>query len=334
MRALEARIGRLHLQYRLGLERQRDASMHGDAWYDTPARERLGRMVANTLARTLRLHPQAESDPHGTLRDVHVEIPVAGLDARLDGFRIAHLSDLYADRSGDLMALAASRLAAHAPDLCVLTGDYCEAATGPAFETALARMAAMLAPLSVPVLAVLGDRDSLDWLPALERIGLRVLVNESIAVEHDGARLHLSGVDDPHFFKADDVQAALQTIPTDATSILLAHSPEVFARAAEAGFDVLLSGHTLGGRYRLPGGTPLMRRTRAPRVMCRGRWRFGPLQGYTSAGCGLPQRRSLLDGVPEIAFHTLRCAPKPQDTRGAPTANAGTASVRGTGVAA
>lgn len=67
----------------------------------------------------------------------------------------------------------------------------------------------------------------------------------------------LAGVDDAHFYRADDIEEAASRIPQDAFPILLSHTPEVYDRAARAGFDIMLSGHTYGGQLCLPGGIPI-----------------------------------------------------------------------------
>ena len=95
-------------------------------------------------------------------------------------------------------------------------------------------------------------------------------------------------------------------IPADATSILLAHSPEIFRHAAYAGFDLMLSGHTHAGQICLPGGRPLMCNARCPRYVCAGAWRFEQLQGYTSAGSGVSVVDVRFNCPPEVTLHVLR----------------------------
>ena len=77
----------------------------------------------------------------------------------------------------------------------------------------------------------------------------------ALAVERDGARLVLAGVSDysaGHFDAAhrSDPHKALAGAPTDADfKVLLAHQPRSAATAAQAGFDLQLSGHTHGGQF-------------------------------------------------------------------------------------
>ncbi len=68
-------------------------------------------------------------------------------------------------------------------------------------------------------------------------------------------RLFLAGIDDAHYFRGDNIEKAAAGIPNEGFSILLSHTPEIYRQAAHAEFDLLLSGHTLGGQICLLGGT-------------------------------------------------------------------------------
>ena len=91
----------------------------------------------------------------------------------------------------------------------------------------------------------------------------------------NGQRIFLAGVDDPHFYRADDIEKAASQIPSDAFAILLAHTPEVYDRAMSARFDLMLCGHTHGGQLCLPGGIPIKLEAALPRFMGAGPWRHG-----------------------------------------------------------
>ncbi len=93
------------------------------------------------------------------------------------------------------------------------------------------------------------------WTEEIRRLGLRVLKNEHVVLKHDGASLVIAGVTDisaHHFDPAQrsDPAAALRGAPIDAGArILLAHQPSSAMAAANAGFDVQISGHTHGGQF-------------------------------------------------------------------------------------
>jgi predicted MPP superfamily phosphohydrolase len=92
------------------------------------------------------------------------------------------------------------------------------------------------------------------WVAELQRLGIRVLHNEHVVLQHAGAPLVLAGVPDytGHHFDAthrSDPAAALAGAPAGAPRVLLAHQPRTAAAAAQAGFDLQLSGHTHGGQF-------------------------------------------------------------------------------------
>jgi len=97
--------------------------------------------------------------------------------------------------------------------------------------------------------------DAPAWVVELRRLGLTVLMNEHVVLCHDGESLVLAGVTDysaHHFDPAQrsDPHAAILHAPTDSgVNILLAHQPRSAEAAADAGFDLQLSGHTHGGQF-------------------------------------------------------------------------------------
>jgi hypothetical protein len=137
-------------------------------------------------------------------------------------------------------------------------------------------------------------------------LGVQMLLNEQVVMSRGGAEIHLIGIDDAHYYRVDNVAAAAADVPFESVSILLSHTPEIYRQAAHAGFDLMLCGHTHGGQICLPGGVPLTLDAKCPRYMGRGAWRYGPLQGYTSAGAGTCIVPVRLNCPPEVTVHTLR----------------------------
>ena len=92
------------------------------------------------------------------------------------------------------------------------------------------------------------------WVRELRRLGARVLLNEHVVLEHAGARITVAGVTDysaHHFDPAhrSDPRRALAGAPAESLKLLLAHQPRSAPAAAEAGYDLQLSGHTHGGQF-------------------------------------------------------------------------------------
>jgi predicted MPP superfamily phosphohydrolase len=220
------------------------------------------------------------------------------------GFTLLHLSDLHADMNPLAMRKVA-RLARELDyDLCVITGDFRGQTFGP-FAEALNRLAPVARSLKAEAFAVLGNHDPAAMVCELERLGIQVLLNERIAIERGGGRIHLAGIDDVHYYGSGCIARAATGMPPGEYSILLSHTPEVYREAERSGFDLLLCGHTHGGQICLPGGLPLTLDARLPRHMGGGAWRHRRLAGYTSVGAGSSVVPVRFNCPPEVTLHHL-----------------------------
>jgi predicted MPP superfamily phosphohydrolase len=94
--------------------------------------------------------------------------------------------------------------------------------------------------LKQPIYAVLGNHDTIQMVPGLEAMGIRVLLNECETIVRKDPRIYLAGIDDAHFFRVDNIEKAALAIPRGEFSILLSHTPEVYRQAAHANFDLML----------------------------------------------------------------------------------------------
>jgi predicted MPP superfamily phosphohydrolase len=190
-------------------------------------------------------------------------------------------------------------------DACVLTGDFRYLTFG-AIEAALEGMQRVRMHLPDPVFGVLGNHDSIRMVPALEAMGIRMLVNEAVTISRGDAVLNLVGVDDPHYYRTDNLDRACHGIDYECVSILLVHTPEVFRKAAHTGFALMLCGHTHGGQICLPGGIPVIYDAECPRRIARGSWTHHRMVGYTSVGAGSSIVDLRLNCPPEVTLHQLR----------------------------
>lgn len=304
LQALHRRLGRAHLQLRLGLEDEAERQglpplaqrLHPGYWLQHPR-------LLHTALKLLGLRERARRNTlRIQLRRRVVALP--RLPAAFDGFALLHLSDLHLDVGAAFQQALIERVRGVAHDACVITGDFRYRTSGPV-EEALGALAALRPHLGDEVLAVLGNHDSIRMVPAMEALGLRVLLNESVALRRGAAALFVAGIDDAHHFQAHNLHKAAEHIPADGCALLLSHAPEPYRQAAHCGFDLMLCGHTHGGQLCLPGGIPVLTCSGAPRALARGAWRHGAMQGYTSVGCGSSVLDVRLNCLPEITVHTL-----------------------------
>ncbi len=249
-------------------------------------------------------HPVAKS----------VSIGLQRLPEQFNGFRIAQLSDIhfgpYMGKSDIERALRL--IEPFQPNLLVLTGDFVSHPLARAFGPAGARNAEPCADAlsqwsKCPMVAVLGNHDHWNGpgivTGALQDHGIRVLRNASLALERDGTRLWIAGVDDVLNYAAD-LDRTLARVPDSETTILLAHEPDFADRAARYGIDLQLSGHSHGGQVRVPGFGPLI----LPRLAHKypvGLNHVGDLQVYTNCGLGVITPPVRLFCPPEVSLITL-----------------------------
>jgi predicted MPP superfamily phosphohydrolase len=198
------------------------------------------------------------------------------------------------------------------PDLLTLTGDFVSPPFGQPFGPAGAHHAEPCADVlaswkGVPMVATLGNHDH--WndaaivAGALVDRGIRVLRNESFAIERGHERLWISGVDDV-LEKQDDLAKTLAAVPETEATVLLAHEPDFADYVAGFPVDLQLSGHSHGGQVRIPGIGPIVLPALA-RKYHTGLNRVGRLQVYTSRGLGVINPPVRLNCPPEITLLTL-----------------------------
>ena len=243
------------------------------------------------------------------LRVEEHEVILPTLPVAFQGFRIMQLADLHCDLNASMIERIREVMLTIPHDAVLLTGDYHNKVSKP-FDRSLDEILRMIPHLHPLRFATLGNHDFLEKVEPLEAAGLPFLLNESAAIERDGSRLWICGIDDPHFFLTHDLVQARSGVPVNEISILLSHSPETYREAASLGYDLQLSGHTHGGQICAPGGIPIYRNApRCRREHLSGSWREGKMIGYTSRGTGSAGVAARFHCPPEITIHTLRSSP-------------------------
>jgi uncharacterized protein len=183
-----------------------------------------------------------------------VEVPLARLDRRADGLRIAvvadlHVGPLYGSTHVERVVDIVNGLDA---DLVAVVGDMVSSDVGSVRESAvpLRHLRSRYGSFFVT-----GNHEYYtgheEWIEAADDLGLRVLRNERVEIVHGGGAIDLAGVNDREGVGYDDppdYRAALGDRDTTRPVVLLAHQPVQVHRAAAYGVDLQLSGHTHGGQ--------------------------------------------------------------------------------------
>nr|WP_198981967.1 metallophosphoesterase [Herbaspirillum sp. ASV7] len=188
---------------------------------------------------------------------VDVSVPINDLPPQLEGFTIVQISDIHVGptiKAPYLQAIV-DKVNALQPDVVAITGDL--------VDGSVRQLAAHTAPLAQlrarhGAYFVTGNHEyysnAHEWIDEVRRLGLTVLMNEHVVLRHEGAGLVLAGVTDYTAHQFDpahrsDPHAAIANAPAEGPRILLAHQPRTATLAAQAGFDLQLSGHTHGGQF-------------------------------------------------------------------------------------
>lgn len=301
---LEERLGSVRARLRIGIEDEKPQRVfgtgltffHPENWFSFQA----------VIRSILKLTGTYWIGRRNVLNHQIIEntFSLPGLPEAFNGYTLLHLSDLHTDMNEEATRTLAKRLSKIDYDVCVLTGDY-RAATSGSIDAAMQGMRLLATQLKQPIYGVLGNHDSIRMVPIMEDMGIQMLLNEHIALEKDGEKIYLAGIDDAHYYRVDDIAGAKEAIPEGGVSILLSHTPEVYRQAAHAGFDAFLCGHTHGGQICLPGGFPLTLDANCPRYMGSGNWQYADMQGYTSRGAGTSVVDVRFNCDPEINIHRL-----------------------------
>lgn len=224
---------------------------------------------------------------------------------------LAQLSDLHLREVGGHEERIAEAVHAGRPDVVVLTGDAIDRAGAlPALRDFLG-----LLPRAARRYAILGNWEH--WarldLAALGRLyaayGMELLVDRTASLEHHGARVLLTGLDDATGGHPRP-RAAVAGVEPSANHLLMAHSPA--QRDALRGAlgphapGYMLSGHTHGGQVAILGRAPW--RPRGSGRYLRGWYRDALPHLYVSRGLGTSVLPVRLGSPPEVAVFVWHLA--------------------------
>ena len=232
------------------------------------------------------------------------------LGADLDGYRIVQISDLHNAEFGKENKKLLETIRSCSPDIIVITGDLVDSNhTNVERAVAFVKEAVKIAP----VYYVTGNHEY--WLDLSENeqmmqgilaAGAYDLDDEAVRIEKGDSSFMLAGLDDQHL--SDETLKNLLQEQKNELSIVLAHEPQYLQNYANAGADLVLTGHAHGGQIRLPfvGGIVAPDQGFLPEYTS-GQYNSADTEMIVSRGLGnsiIPVR---LFNYPEVVCVELRC---------------------------
>lgn len=235
-----------------------------------------------------------------------VTIKKKDIPEALNGFRIAHLSDIHHGRFVSLRFVRkvvemTNRLD---PDMIFITGDFVS------WDNKYAKPCLeVLKDLKSRhgVLAILGNYDKRsfekDDLELMERSGIE-LVSRTRPVNARGASFKVEAIT-KFFYYPWVIESTLSDVENDDFVILLAHNPDVVDHMPEDAIDLLLAGHTHGGQVTFFGLYSPILNIKSGQKYRGGVVHKGPMTVVISKGIGTSDVPLRFFCPPEIVLITL-----------------------------
>lgn len=240
----------------------------------------------------------------------YLELVIPQLPESLDGFTIAHLTDLHASPmlGESRTESVVDRINAMQPDVILISGDTVDGSPENRKDdvASLQKLRAQHGVFAVP-----GNHEYYsgytDWAPAFAQLGLNMLENKHVTLNLPEGNIVIAGVTDNaaqnYGLPGPDLEKALKGAPERIVTILLDHRPGNAQKNASTGVDIQLSGHTHGGF--VPGLNYIIALLNNNFVA--GEYRLGSMQLYVSHGAGVWIGFPLRLGVPsEVTRIVLR----------------------------
>jgi predicted MPP superfamily phosphohydrolase len=217
--------------------------------------------------------------------------------------RVLHLGDLHVERitarERQLLDLAQSLK----PDLILFSGDFLNLSNvdDPITWDHTRQIFSELSKAPLGLFAVTGSPpvDPPDVIGRiLDGLPVRWLRNEKVTLDYHGQLIDLVGVTCTHkpFVDGASLERALERKPEN-LALLLYHTPDLAPRAAKAGIDLQVSGHTHGGQVRLPFFGALYTSSLYGKRFEMGRYQVDGMTLYVTRGIGMEGK-----GAPRVRF--------------------------------
>ena len=243
------------------------------------------------------------------LREATFAVP--GLPPDLEGLRLTLLSDIHLGPYLSLPEL--DRVIAMAnetrPHVALVTGDLITRHGDP-LESCLSRLSTLRAEAGV--FGCLGNHEVYancqDFTEARGReLGMDFLRLRRRLLRFGAARLNLAGVDYQRQ-RRPYLAGAGRLLEPGAVNLLMSHNPDVFPKAADLGYDLVVGGHTHGGQVTVEILEQTMNVVRFFTPYVAGIYRLRAASLYVSRGIGTINLPMRLGARPEVSLLRLRRA--------------------------
>ena len=183
------------------------------------------------------------------------------VDENLAGYRIVQISDLHNAKFGQDNKKLLAKISELQPDMIVITGDLVDS------NHTDIRTSIDFVKQAVKISDVyyvtgnhehwLSENERTELFEELENAGVVVLNNEIVNITKGDSEFTLIGLDDYNLID-DTLHTVIKETDHNKLRVLLAHEPQYFTNYANAGVDVVFSGHAHGGQFNLPFIGPLV----------------------------------------------------------------------------
>ena len=198
------------------------------------------------------------------------------IPAGFDGCRIVHISDLHGRWFGAEQEKLLEAVRRQKPELILMTGDWVDRDYQGEDERCCQVVVKGLLEIA-PVYGIIGNHEARAkhrsyLIEELSRLGVRLLLDETIVLKRRCDSIHLVGFETPYHapLKEDlselkrleeEYREALNPRKAEGASVyrlVMAHRPELIDMYQQLELDLVLSGHAHGGLMRLPFGYRLL----------------------------------------------------------------------------
>ena len=187
-----------------------------------------------------------------------------------DGYKILHLSDWHCTNYGKNNSRLINLIKKQDYDVIFVSGDFAVRQT----HEYLPAISFLKELTNKPIYFIWGNHELaltkeeyLDFWDRLDKIGVRVVENEHIALTKNNESIMLYGLrynsqdHDTKYIKKPEIEnkylrnyvAALGQLDKNKYNILLTHDPMYFNVYVKEGFDLVYAGHLHGGAIRILG---------------------------------------------------------------------------------